>query len=282
MRDGGFARGVILSCTRPLKAYRGPDGKIEFSSKAGYEDRKLELRCGQCHSCRLRRTRAWAIRAVHEAQMHEQNCFLTLTYDEENVPWDGSLRVKDWQDFAKRARKRLGRFRFFHCGEYGDQHQRPHYHACIFGQDFSFDRELWEKKSGRALYVSKTLQELWPMGFSTIGALEFDSAAYVARYCLKKVGTSDPDLYVERYGRQDDVTGVTWTVEPEYATMSRRPGLGSSWFDKYKEDVYSGDFVVVKGRQFPPPQLLRRSSKGGRPRPVRGNKKSTHNKGQEV
>ncbi len=211
----------------------------------------LKLKCGQCIGCRLDRTRGWAIRAVHEAQMHEQNSFVTLTYNDQCLPSDHSLDVKHWQGFAKRLRKNKGPFRYLHCGEYGDENGRPHYHACIFGLDFSEDRIPFTQK----LYISAELQRLWPHGFATIGNLTFDSAAYVAAYALKKATGQNAD---ERYERVDPSTGECWAVKPDYATMSLKPGLGKSWFDKFTSDVYPDDFVVLKGQKFRPPQYYDR------------------------
>ncbi len=240
-----------MACYKPLKAYRAPNGKIAFNSREGYSDRPLSLKCGQCIGCRLDRTRGWAIRAVHEAQMHTQNAFLTLTYNNQNLPEDHGLNVTHWQKFAKRLRKKKGSFRFLHCGEYGDQSLRPHYHACIFGLDFSEDRVPFQKNQGHTLHISAELQNLWPHGFATIGELTFDSAAYTAAYCLKKATGQTTD---QRYERVDPETGETWNVKPDYATMSLKPGLGRTWFEKYADDVYPEDVVILKGSKFRPPK----------------------------
>lgn len=239
-----------MACTRPLAAYKGPDGKIKFNSVEGYVDRPLQLKCGQCGGCRLERTRGWALRCMHEAQLHSNTCFLTLTYSNETLPEDLGLDVTHWQKFAKRVRKELGPFRFLHCGEYGEQNLRPHYHAIMFGHDFHEDRSLWKEKDGNRLYRSEKLDKLWGKGFATIGPVNFDTAAYVAKYALKKrTGPQAED----HYNRIDPSTGECWNVRPEYATMSRRPGIGYEWFKKYKRDVYPEDFVAAKGQKFRPP-----------------------------
>ncbi len=205
-------------------------------------DRPLELACGQCQGCRLERSRQWAIRCVHEAQMHKQNCFITLTYDPDHVPKDGSLHLEDWQRFAKRLRRKAGPFRFFHCGEYGEVNLRPHYHACIFGLDFVADRGLWKDDGRNPLFRSPLLDSTWGLGFATVGALTFKSAAYVARYIMKK---ATGPLAVEKYGDR----------RPEYVTMSRRPGIGSKWFEKFRGDVYPSDEVIHEGKRFRPPRF---------------------------
>jgi len=239
-------------CFHPLTAYRAQGGKVVFNPKDGWGDRPLELACGQCQGCRLERSRQWAIRCVHEAQLHKQNCFITLTYSNENLPKDGSLCLADWQKFAKRLRHKAGPFRFFHCGEYGEVNLRPHYHACVFGLDFIADRGLWKDTGKFPLFRSPLLDETWGLGFATVGAMSFKSAAYVARYVMKKV---NGDLAAERYGRVDEETGEVYFVRPEYVTMSRRPGIGSAWFEQFKADVYPSDEVVHEGKRYRPPRF---------------------------
>ena len=213
----------------------------------------VSVPCGQCIGCRLEKSRQWAIRCLHESKMHENNCFITLTYDEEHLPEDGSLNLPDFQKFMKRYRKAIGiPIRFFHCGEYGDKTKRPHYHALIFGHDFC-DKELWSRRNGEDLYVSPTLERLWPFGFSTIGQVTFESAAYVARYVMKKV--TGP-LAIHEYCEVDWTTGeILSERKPEYTTMSRRPGIGSSWFQKWSKDVYPSDEIIINGKQVKPPKF---------------------------
>lgn len=135
--------------------------------------------------------------------------------------------------------------RFFHCGEYGEKFGRPHYHALLFNFDFP-DKVLWKEDNGQKLYRSKTLEDLWPFGHCSVGSATFESAAYVARYIMKKV---TGDLALTHYADIDLDTGEILSERtPEYTTMSRRPGIGKKWFDKFKSDVYPKDEVVVIGR----------------------------------
>lgn len=229
-----------MVCYRPLKVYRKPGGGIAFDSKEGYVDRPFEIGCGQCYGCRLQKAREWSLRCVHEASLYESNCFLTLTYDDDHLPSDLSVDVREWQRFAKRMRKKVGSFRFLHCGEYGDENLRPHYHALIFGKDFSKDRVLFKEKPN-PLWTSETLSDLWPLGFSTIGNLTLETANYVSKYCLKKVtGREGKEFYGGR--------------KPPYATMSRRPGLGAEWFERFQKDLYPSDECVVQGHVYRPPR----------------------------
>ena len=241
-----------MQCTRPLKAYRAEGGRVVFTSREGWSDRPLELRCGQCIGCRIARSQSWALRCVHEAALHERNSFVTLTYRNEDLPKDLSLRVEDLQLFWKRLRKRGLKFRYFACGEYGDTNLRPHYHACLFGQDFAEDRELYNDANGKKLYVSSMLEETWGKGFAPIGSLEYKSAAYVARYVVKKATGVKA---VEEYSRVCKDTGEVFEVKPPFVVMSRRPGLGSEWFSRFKSDVYPADHVVVEGREYRPPRF---------------------------
>lgn len=231
-----------MPCYRPIEAYRSREGRnkngrwpIVFNVTAGWKDFPITVPCGQCIGCRLDRSRQWAIRCVHEAQLHEDNSFITLTYDDDHLPEGNTLVKKDYVDFMKRLRKRYEddhKIRFFHCGEYGENFQRPHHHACLFGHDFE-DKRLLRVKGGVRLYTSEILRELWPFGYNTIGEVTFDSAAYVARYITKKVTGEGAEEY---YGDR----------EPEYITMSRRPGIGNDWFSKYKNDILESDRVFVK------------------------------------
>jgi len=245
-----------MPCYSPIRAYKAPGGGVAFNVRDGYSDLPVALSCGQCIGCRLERSRQWAVRCVHEAQMHDRNCFITLTYNPENVPADGGLDVTHWQKFAKRLRKGMGPFRFLHCGEYGDSNYRPHYHAALFGIDFAEDRSLWKKHREGEIFTSPTLEKTWGQGFTTVGHLTWNSAAYVARYVMKKA--TGPQAR-EQYRRIDVETGEEYYVKPEYITMSRRPGLGSSWYDKYKKDVYPSDEVIHHGKFQKPPKFYDRS-----------------------
>ncbi len=191
---------------------------------------------------------------MHEAKTHEANCFVTLTFDDEHLPQDESLDLRIWQTFIKRLRKTGRKVRFYHCGEYGDLYGRPHYHACLFGTAFAADAKPYSRtKHGDQLYSSATLDKLWQhQGKALIGALTFESAAYVARYCMKKI--TGP-MAQKHYLWLCESTGEIVDRKPEYATMSRRPGIGKAWYDKWKADVYPSDEVIINGRSTRPPKF---------------------------
>lgn len=239
-----------MACFGPLTAWQTDSGDIVFAER-GKIRRELRLPCGQCIGCRLERSRQWAVRCMHENQMHEFSSFVTLTFDDENIPTNYSLDYSIFQRFMKRLRDQLGPCRFFMCGEYGEQFSRPHFHACLFGVFFP-DRELFRSlDSGSNIYTSKTLERLWPYGFSSVGDVTFESAAYVARYVMKKVTGPSAD---EHYLWMDYATGELVTREPEFCHMSLKPGIGFSWYEKYKREVYPNDRVVLRGVKMKPPK----------------------------
>lgn len=248
-----------MSCDFPLRAWRSADPddwskgkhKLVFRKDLGFPNTEMLIACGQCAGCRLDRARSWAIRCLHEASLHSSNCFLTLTYDNDHYPTDGSLQKDDIQLFLKRFRKKIAptQIRFFQCGEYGEVCKkcgksqvycrcgewspslgRPHHHILVFGYDFP--DKLLHRSGSNPLYTSAILGKLWTYGYHSIGNITFDSACYTARYILKKI-TGDK--------AQDHYNGKL----PEFITMSRRPGLGKGWLDIYYADIYNHDKCVV-------------------------------------
>lgn len=250
-----------MPCYSPLKGFRSPSGGISFSPRTGYVDVPMQVPCGRCIGCRLEHSRQWAVRIMHEASLHDENIFVTLTYDEEKLPADGSLRKADFQKFMKRLRKFYGKERisYFHCGEYGEENWRPHYHAILFGVDFP-DKQLY-KRNGRdeALYSSPTLTRLWGHGMALFGAVTFESAAYVARYCVKKV-TGQEALHV--YSWTDPETGEIHRIQPEYATMSTNPAIGRDWMRLYWSEVEQNDSVVMRGYEMKVPRYYDKMRRG--------------------
>lgn len=231
---------VEMPCYHPIKAYQGSGG-LFFWRKAG-TDKELMVACGQCVGCRLERSRTWAARCMHEASLHQENCFITLTYRED--PHD--LRYRDFQLFMKRLRKVAPGVRFYMCGEYGEEFSRPHFHACLFG--FNFPDRV---PMGRRLFRSALLDRLWSHGYASIGSVTFQSAAYVARYIMKKV-TGDPADDHYRYVIPD--TGEVIQRTPEFCHMSLKPGIGARWLDRYLSDVYPSGKMVVRGVETRPPR----------------------------
>lgn len=166
-------------------------------------------------------------------------------------------RQKDGSIKTKNQRKPV---RYYHCGEYGEENQRPHYHAILFGHDFE-DKLYWKKSySGESLYVSEKLNKIWGYGHCYIGSVTMESAAYVARYIMKKTNGAaldqvDAETGLKPYELIDQETGDIIKRQQEYTTMSLKPGIGTKWYEKYAGDVFPHDNVVVNGRVMRPPKF---------------------------
>lgn len=264
-----------MACYSTLKGYKDVEtGGLTFRRKGTLE--KMEVACGQCLGCRLDYGLMWSIRLVHESTLHATeggNCFITLTYRDrractldqlrrgQHVPDDWSLYLSHFQKFMKRLRRRFSqKIRYFHTGEYGRKCRhgvdlgekecfqgcmlgRPHYHACLFNVEFD-DLVAYVSDYGEPRFTSPTLEELWGYGFVDVGSLDFCTAAYCARYILKKInGIKAWDHYLS-----SDLDGNEVRLRQEYSTMSRRPGIGRAWFEKYWSDVFPSDECPVPGR----------------------------------
>lgn len=242
-----------MSCHKPLEAYKDKSGAITFTRSRSLTKVSFQVPCGRCVGCRLEKSRQWAMRCLHEAKVSKYSSFLTLTYDNEFLPPGGSLVLRDLQLFLKRLRKAREpeRLRYYACGEYGEVNARPHYHLLLFDCIFPDRLRIGSNKRGEQLFASKEVRGLWPYGFNVIGDVTFDSAAYVARYVMKKVtGDGAADHY-----SVVDGDGVVYDRVPEFAVMSRRPGIGSGFYDKYGSEIRNNDSVVINGRCVRPPRF---------------------------
>ena len=240
----------MATCVKPLNAWQSKAGGQPVFSPSRSHPIKLRLPCGQCIGCRLKRSQEWAARCVHEASLHPQNTFLTLTY--ERVPYGGTLVKRHLQLFLKRLRKANPslKIRYYACGEYGEEEKRPHYHLLLFGY-WPRDAVFLREHGGNRYYTSKQLSNLWRYGFHFAGEVTPDSAAYVTRYCTKKITGRAAQ---EHYETVVEETGEVIQRQPEFAVMSRRPGIAREWFAKYRDDVFPHDDVIIKGRQIKPPR----------------------------
>lgn len=245
-----------MPCFNPLDAWLGfalggAKKKIYFSREsAGRGARFMRVPCGKCAGCLAEVRRRWSVRCFHESQMHVESSFITLTYDDDHLPEGGTLVLGDLQKFLKRLRRRLEkvgvRVRYFACGEYGERGHRPHYHVLLFGYSFPDRVELRGRSGSHKLYRSSVLDAAWSvrgvsLGFASVGNVTAESAAYVAGYVDKKVlGALAPEHYGIR--------------TPEFAVMSRRPGIGAAWYEKFGDDTFKHDGVLVGGRLLQPPR----------------------------
>lgn len=290
-----------MACYAPIRAYMHIARKTEKGKKLvvfktshiqGPFD-EIEVPCGKCIGCRIDKSRDWAIRCVQEASLFEKNCFITLTYNPENVDNNNSLNRRDFMLFMKRLRrhyhghdiveteKGVSRpIRYFQCGEYGTELGRPHHHACLFNFDFT-DKEIFQTRNGVDLYRSRQLDRLWSkeiqdadagnykasnnfskgnkrytkLGYCTVGEVTWESAAYCARYICKKITGDQAD---DHYRTVDPDTGEISTKLPEYCTMSRKPGLGARFFERFESDFFPKDFTTRAGKRFAVPDYYTR------------------------
>lgn len=170
----------------------------------------------------------WAVRCVHESQMHNENSMVTLTYDDEHLPKNSSLDYSHFKLFIRSITRSLKKpIRYFGAGEYGDKGERPHLHVLLFGHTFP-DQKLLYANNQLQTFTSDQLTRFWARGFATTQPVNYGTASYVSRYCLKKATSKIA------YGNR----------LPEKAFMSRKPGIGSSWYDKYKNDLYAEDRAI--------------------------------------
>lgn len=249
-----------MPCYYPQTVYRSKQGRdpktgrwpIVFDKSQGYSDHQLQIRCGRCIGCRLDKSREWSIRCYHESLLYSHNWFLTLTYDNENLDkkcgiYDDelgkivaySLNKVEFTKFMKRFRKHYGKgIRFFHAGEYGDISGRPHHHVGVFNMNFK-DLEVYNVEGDVKLYTSEKLNKIWRNGYCVIGELTIKSAAYIARYIMKKMFGKDADEYYDG-------------IEKEYSSCSRN--LGKEYYNKYGENFRRLDTITINGKKMPVPR----------------------------
>lgn len=228
-----------------------------------------QIPCGVCIGCRLDYSREWANRITLEAKKYKPNesWFLTLTYNDESIPFKQiknkkteeikqgvTLNKKDVQDFFKRLRrhyeyhyKHKG-IRFYIAGEYGETTNRPHYHACIFNMPiFTENKKYKINELGQTLWTNEEIEKIWGKGFIAIGRISWDTAAYTARYMLKKQKGPDAKWYYESQAK-----------EPEFTLMSRKPGIARDYYEENKEKIYKNDEIIIpkgdKSLKIKPPK----------------------------
>lgn len=253
-----------MACLFPVKAYRSAEinpstGKRPLVFKvtqAHREDDFLEVPCNNCIGCKLEHARQWSMRMMHEARYYEHNCFLTLTYDDQHVPRSYGLELRDLQLFFKRLRKALGhqQIRYFACGEYGDLGGRPHYHAIVFNFDPPDKVFHGKSESGENVYSTEVVTGHWQGGFATTQEVTHRSCGYVARYVTKKIKGAD-EYQAQHYYRRSPIDGEMHSVRPEFAVMSRRPGIGKRFADEFKSDFYPSGYLIVDGIKQSPPRF---------------------------
>lgn len=257
---------ILIACYYPMRAIRKPGSnqykmikmeqrRFNRSDWVPYVDKDtgeliepIELPCGKCIGCRLEYSRQWANRCVLESLSYPKgwSWFLTLTIDDDHlgeyVTSHGfaTVHTDDITTFMKALRGRWADqhevsdgIRFFGASEYGDDSMRPHYHILVFGLPL-FDLEIYKNNAqGDTLYKSKELDGVWKKGFVTVGEFNWNTAAYTARYVMKKAKGMDAGYY------------EALDIEPEKTRMSRRPGIGQAYLDHHIEEIYDLDEIVL-------------------------------------
>lgn len=249
-KDGHtYKKGVVMS-----------KDDYEKFNKINEESVKISrIPCGQCIGCRLEYSKNWATRCVLEAKETPNNYFITLTYDDEHLPipkyminqetgeiinnpgtWTGCLEpehmtkfIKDLRRYYKYHENHDG-IRFFYCGEYGEQLQRPHYHAILFNLPLKKEdlKYKFTNDEYQPIYECEKLQKIWGRGLIVIGEVSFSSCAYVARYVTKK---KNGHKAKEEYLNNGQI--------PEFVRMSRKPGIARNYYEENKADLYKTDII---------------------------------------
>jgi hypothetical protein len=254
-----------MPCTQPKRCWiqgtHPKTGKPKYVFKAPDEYREADTNlvpCGKCPSCLIDKSKEWATRGFHESQMHQENCFITLTYNDENLPKNGTLVKEHLSKFIRAIRDKIRptKIKFLAAGEYGSEanSHRPHYHAIIFGWSPGDKEYFFSNEYGDPVYKSELVLKAWKnKGFITVSPVNYRTCAYVARYTTKKIvpkeqrtqerfwidtetGETNYDPVAYRYGLL-----MKGKIE-EFITMSN--GIGKDWYAKFKKDT-DKDYIIV-------------------------------------
>lgn len=226
-----------LTCYHPIPAFQGGPGQ-PLKLWPPIAATTLRIPCGTCIGCRTDHASSWAARCLHESKYHEHSRFLTLTYTDEHLPANSWLDIRHTQLWLKRLRKArpANKLRYFLTGQYGDRTKRPHYHALLFGLKHDDERT-----AGKDLYQSDEADHIWGLGAVRIGTITGASATYVAQYTLRTTKAGIPA----------DADGIP--APAQFATMSRRPGLGTQWLENFSTDLQH-NYLVRDNRKQPVPR----------------------------
>lgn len=275
-----------MTCIQPIKAWKRKYSSLTEDSITYYKNKKIKFKkpgnaiikdyeeiqipCGHCIGCRLDHSNMWATRIVLETKEHAENCFITLTYNKENVPKTTSghlsLSKRDIQNFLKKLRAQLNiKVSYFCCGEYGKTTYRPHAHLCLFGWIPKDLKKIMNSKTDNEMYTSDELAKIWGKGYVVVQELNYKTAAYTARYCMKKAGIkANKRVYtgeIEPKIKQDERNGqyfivghskqITkktdqWGREKEFLLMSKKPAIGLKYWEKYKKQIINNEGILLK------------------------------------
>ena len=266
-----------MACYHPLHAFKTgvtSKGKDKYKITSGdieriewFEGRKvaidhwnenyIEIPCGKCIGCRLDYSRQWANRCMLEAKQYEHNAFITLTYEDASltynngadrktgevtkvptlVPEELTKFMKDLRRYYKYHYGEEG-IRFYACGEYGSKSDRPHFHIIVFNLNIRDKEYLFTNNSHDKIYTSEIIRKIWGKGHVTIGDVTWNSAAYTARYVMKKIKGKDAKNYYELLG-----------IVPEFTRMSRREGIARNYYENNKSKIYELDEIIIANKK---------------------------------
>lgn len=247
----------------PAKIINPTKYEIENMKDGAYTKAKT-IPCGKCIGCRLENSRQWANRGFLEGQLWEQNWFVTLTYNEDNVPkteeiitskgysftddeetWGGTLLPKDIETFMNTLRQIMKRdynqigIRYMLCGEYGGTTQRPHYHIIFFNLNLPLETFYNPRVINKEIYYQNTiLERAWTKGISNISEATWNNIAYTARYITKKINGENSEEHYASLGQE----------HKEFFRASNRPGIGFGYYEKNKNKIYERDQIIIKNK----------------------------------
>lgn len=253
-----------LAILEPFQKINEKTGEIYQTKRCIFVNHEIEktpenekywlIPCGKCEGCQIAKANDWATRAYLELKTAKNAWFLTITYNNENIPKNRSLQKKDLQNFWKRIRNHQDNIRYLACGEYGPKTARPHYHAIVFNLKITDLKTYKQQHTKDMLFTSKNLEKIWGKGYIIIGQCTYESAAYVARYVTKKAYGADKKFWISK------------KREPEFTLSSRRPGLADNIRNtKLWESIKMNNGVLVKTKngvvKKPIPAFLRKKWK---------------------
>lgn len=234
----------------------------------------FQVGCGKCEVCRVEKSKQWTVKGYCESKMWKNATFLTLTYNNENLPEDRKLCRAHMQGFWKKLRYHLykntkkaakidltiersnlqeleqnkleemfGRrknkkpIRMINCGEYGPKTKRPHYHAVVWNFKPADMRRFSKDRRGYWLYTSAKINKIWGKGYVIIGNAETDTVAYVARYCTKKFNRTEEEQQRMKQKKQTEFIGA-----------SSLGFIGYYYWAKYKDKIKQAMGIFMKNK----------------------------------
>jgi len=137
------------------------------------KQRNVPVPCGKCPACKKRRVSGWSFRLMQQDKYSLMSHFITLTYDNSNIPITpkgfASVSKRDVQLFFKRLRKSHTGLPivYYLAAEYGSKTARPHYHIILFNS------------------TPEAVARAWTAGLTHAGTVTAASVGYTLKYISK-------------------------------------------------------------------------------------------------